>query len=88
MDVKDFRYVIAVYETKSFSRAANILGTVQSNVSLRVRNVERAYGVTLFERKYRHVAPTNHGETLYHHAKGVLALIDRAAQAIASSRPA
>lgn len=76
MDIKDLRYFTAVFEARSFSRAADKLDTVQSNVSLRIRNLESRLAVTLFERRYRTVVPTSMGETLYGHAKQVIELLD------------
>jgi DNA-binding transcriptional LysR family regulator len=82
LDIKDLRYFTAVFEARSFSRAAEKLGTVQSNVSLRIRNLESRLAVTLFERRYRTVAPTAKGETLYGHAKQVIELLDRTKQSV------
>src|SRR5436305_641748 len=69
MDVKDLKYFVAVYEAKGFLRAASALGTVQSNVSTRIRSLEKFVGVPLFERRYRGIVPTEKGEKLYAHAK-------------------
>jgi DNA-binding transcriptional LysR family regulator len=85
METKDLRYFIAVYEAKGFSHACHVLGTVQSNVSTRIRNLERFLGVTLFERRYRGIVPTEKGEKLYEHAKNVIASLDHTERAI---RPA
>jgi DNA-binding transcriptional LysR family regulator len=82
LDIKDLRYFTAVFEARSFSRAAEKLDTVQSNVSLRIRNLESRLAVTLFERRYRTVAPTQKGETLYGHAKQLIELLDRTEQSV------
>lgn len=82
MDVKDLRYFVAVYEAKGFSRASQSLGTVQSNVSTRIRDLERFLGVALFLRRYRAVIPTENGERLYNHAKQVIATLDHTSQVI------
>lgn len=76
MDVKDLKYFIAVYEAKGFSRAGDTLGTVQSNVSARIRSLEEFFGVPLFERKARSIVPTPSGERLYAHAKAVVATLE------------
>jgi len=88
MDVKDLRYFVAAYEAGSFSRATVALGTVQSNVSLRIRNLEQSLGVTLFERRHRSVTPTEHGETLYRHAIQVIETLDETRRAIKPVRVA
>jgi DNA-binding transcriptional LysR family regulator len=85
MDVKDLRYFVAVYETKGFSRASEFLGTVQSNVSSRIRDLEESLGVALFVRRYRGVIPTEKGEKLYSHAKQVIAALDHTEREIRPS---
>lgn len=76
MNVQDLRFFVAVYEKKGFSKASRSLGTVQSNVSTRIRSLESTLGVRLFERRYRAVIPTENGEKLYGHAKQVIATLD------------
>src|SRR3954469_24922109 len=71
MDVDDLRFFIAVYESEGFSRASERLGTVQSNVSARIRSLEGSLGVPLFERRYRRVAPTARGHQLSSDARRV-----------------
>ena len=82
MDLKDLRYFVAVYEAKGFSSASLLLGTVQSNVSIRIRSLEDFIGAPLFERRYRSIVPTQVAETLYEHAKNVLASLDLAREAV------
>ena len=86
MDVKDLRYFVAVYEAEGFSRASRELGTVQSNVSARIRNLEDLLGIALFERRYRRVAPTAGADKLYRHAKKVISSLNDAERAIKRSR--
>ena len=85
MDVKDLQYFIAVYEARGFLRASESLGTVQSNVSSRIRSLEDTLGVPLFERRYRGVVPTEKGEQLYGHAKQVIAALDHTVREIRPS---
>jgi DNA-binding transcriptional LysR family regulator len=80
MDVKDLKYFVAVYEAGGFSRACLQLGTVQSNVSTRIRALEKSLGVILFERRYREVTPTEAGAKLYARAKQLIAELDDARQ--------
>jgi DNA-binding transcriptional LysR family regulator len=61
-----------VYELRSFSRAADTLDTVQSQVSARIQRLEQLTDARLFNRLHRSVAPTEKGEVLYQHAKRVL----------------
>jgi DNA-binding transcriptional LysR family regulator len=87
MDVKDLRFFVAVYEAKGFSRASRFLGTVQSNVSTRIRSLEGFLQVPLFERRYRQVVPTEQGERLYGYAKQVIASLDHTEREIRPSEP-
>ena len=82
MDVKDLRYFVAVYEARNFSRASLALGTVQSNVSVRIRNLERFLDVALFERNYRGIEPTEKALKLYRYAKRLLASVERTERAM------
>ena len=86
MDVKDLRYFVAVYEAKGFSRASFNLGTVQSNVSARIRSLERDLGAPLFERRYRYIVPTERAHKLYGHAKQLIAALDHTEQTIKASQ--
>jgi LysR family nitrogen assimilation transcriptional regulator len=82
MDLKDLKYFVAVYEARGFSRASDALGTVQSNVSTRVKQLERLLGVLLFERRYRDVVPTAKGEQLYNRAKELIAAAAKTEESI------
>ncbi|MHB8263557.1 MAG: LysR family transcriptional regulator [Acidimicrobiales bacterium] len=50
MDLKQLRALLAVHEKASFSRAADLLGTVQSNVSAHVTKLENELGTVLIDR--------------------------------------
>ena len=88
MDIKDLRYFVAVYEEGGFARAGILLDTVQSNVSARIRRLEAALGVQLFERHRRGVAATEKGEKLYRHAKRVIALLEETPEAVGGKEAA
>ena len=88
MDVKDLKFFVAVYEAKGFSRASESLGTVQSNVSVRIRSLEDFLGVELFQRRYRGIIPTDNGEKLYRYAKQVIETLDDVERAFRLPRAA
>ena len=73
LDLKDLRCFVSVYDLKGFARAAVELGTVQSNVSTRIRRLEIEIGANLFERLHRSIRPTPKGEIMYQYATRVLA---------------
>lgn len=72
LDLKDLRCFVSVYDRKGFARAAVELGTVQSNISARVRRLENEIGAPLFERLHRGIRPTAKGEIMYRYAMRVL----------------
>lgn len=64
MNLQQLRYVIALSETQSFTKAAETLFIVQSALSQQVRKLEDELGVQLFERTTRAVSPTPAAEAL------------------------
>ncbi len=55
------RYILAVYEARGFTKAAEILGISQPSLSASVKNVEQAVGAPLFERGFHPVRLTDAG---------------------------
>lgn len=64
MESADLRVFEAVLRHGNMKRAAEELNTVQSNVTARIRALEEAHGVALFERHARGVTPTQAAERL------------------------
>ncbi|MER6453140.1 MULTISPECIES: LysR family transcriptional regulator [Streptomyces] len=79
MDLQQMRYVVAVAETRNFTRAAERCGVVQSSLSHRIAALERELGVRLFARSSRRVEPTGAGEAFVAAARECLAAAERAA---------
>ena len=71
LQLKELQCFIAVYEAGGFGRAAEVLDTVQSCVSMRMRRLEKSVGAPLFDRLHRGIRPTAKGEMLYRHATRV-----------------
>lgn len=82
MELRDLRCFISVYDQQSFSRAAAMLNTTQSNVSARIRRLEQEFGGPLFERLHRRIEPTPKGDQAYSYAKKVIEVADSGAEAI------
>lgn len=78
MDARDLATFETVARLGGMGRAARELNTVQSNVTQRVRRLEEALGVTLFERSRAGVRLTPAGERLRPYATRVDALLDEA----------
>ncbi|WP_435214386.1 LysR family transcriptional regulator [Streptomyces sp. bgisy034] len=78
MDLQQMRYVVAVAETRNFTRAAERCFVVQSSLSHRIAGLERELGVKLFARSSRRVEPTSAGVAFVAAARECLAAADRA----------
>jgi len=63
------RYFLKVAETKSFSKAANVLNLPVSTVSRRIKDLEDILGVELLKRSTRFLNLTEFGETYYNEIK-------------------
>jgi len=72
LNIRDLQCFVKVYELKSFSRAADALDTVQSQVSARVQRLEQNMETPLFVRLHRGVVPTAKGEVMFQYAQRVL----------------
>jgi len=74
LDDHKLRVFCAVAETKSFSKASEIIHLTQPAVSLQIQALEELYGTKLFDRSSSAVTLTPAGEILYKYAKHILAL--------------
>ena len=85
MELRHFRYFVAVADEQSFAQAARRLRVAQPALSRQVRDLEGELGVPLFHRLPRGVRLTRAGERFLVEARGTL---DAAARAVASARGA
>jgi DNA-binding transcriptional LysR family regulator len=76
-DLRRLRYFVAVAEERHFGRAAARLHVTTPPLSQRIRELEQALGLALFERTSRHVTLTPAGERLLGEARAVLRAMDR-----------
>lgn len=79
------RYVIAVAETNSFTRAAERCLVVQSALSHQIARLERELGGRLFDRTSRRVRLTPAGEAFLPAARQCINAAERAAAEVASA---
>lgn len=78
MNTNDFKIFEAVAANGSFTKAAEAMFTVQSNVTARIKSLEDEFAVSLFTRTSRKVELTAAGQTLMHYFKQVGQLIEEA----------
>src|SRR5580698_5826477 len=83
VELREFRYFIAVAEELNFTRAAARLGMAQPPLSAAIGKLERKLGVTLLERTSRRVTLTPAGRTLFE--QGRMA-VEAAAAAVERTR--
>ena len=72
MNDRQLRYALAVWQDRSFSRAAGRLGVSQPALSEQVRNLEAELGFALFDRTSRGVEPSTAGRTFLDEAADVV----------------
>lgn len=71
MELRHLDAVLAVADQGSFTAAADVLSTVQSNVSEQVRQLEAELGAELFVRSRRGASPTDSGEVVLERARRI-----------------
>ncbi|EMA6343524.1 LysR family transcriptional regulator [Bacillus cytotoxicus] len=82
MDIKDLTVFYEVAKEKNISHAAQNLNYVQSNVTMRIKQLENKLGVPLFYRNGKGVSLTSNGEILLSYAQQILSLMDQSIQAV------
>ncbi|GAB3480014.1 LysR family transcriptional regulator [Amycolatopsis cihanbeyliensis] len=85
MELQQLRYVLAIAETGSFTRAAERCLVVQSALSHQVARLERELGAKLFDRTSRRVRLTPAGESFLPSARQCLDAAERAAAEVAAA---
>lgn len=79
LDLEELRTFVAIVDSQSFSRAADLLGRSQSAVSLRLRRLEQVVGVELLRRRQgRIIELTDDGRHLLGYARQMISLNDHA----------
>jgi LysR family hydrogen peroxide-inducible transcriptional activator len=76
MNIRDFQYIIAVNEFKSFIRASKKCFVSQPALSMQIHKIEEEIGVKIFERNKRNVITTTEGLKVVEYAKSLLEVFD------------
>jgi len=74
IEIRQLQVFLAVWENRSFSRAAHEVYLTQPTVSGHIRVLEETLGVRLFDRSGKDITPTKAGEVLYPFARQILRL--------------
>jgi LysR family nitrogen assimilation transcriptional regulator len=86
MDLKQLEYFVRVAELGSFTRAAQVLGVAQPALSRQVRLLEVELRQNLLERNGRGATPTEAGQLLLEHGRGILHQVERAREELGRVR--
>lgn len=78
MDLRQLRYLVALAEEGSFTRAAESVHIAQPAISQQIRRLEEELGIVLVERTTRRVTLTEAGELLVVRARRILGELEAA----------
>ena len=76
MTLRHLKIFVSVFQNGSVTKASKELHLAQPSVSLAVRELEEYYGICLFDRIGRTIAPTEGGREFYGYAVHVVGLFD------------
>lgn len=88
MDLKQIEYFVRVAELGSFTRASVALGIAQPALSRQVRLLEVELRQSLLLRNGRGASPTEAGQLLLEHGRGILHQVQRAREDLGRARGA
>ncbi|PEB51131.1 LysR family transcriptional regulator [Bacillus pseudomycoides] len=82
MDIKDLTIFHEVAKEGNISHAAQNLNYVQSNVTMRIKQLENELGTPLFYRNGKGVSLTSNGEILLTYTKQIIHLMEQSIKAV------
>lgn len=71
MEMRQLKHFLAVYESRSYWRAAELCGVTPQALSKSIRRFEYTLGVRLFDRSTRSVRPTLFADEIAHFARNI-----------------
>jgi DNA-binding transcriptional LysR family regulator len=83
MDLWQLKIFCKVIESRSFSKAGEMIHLSQPTISSHIKDLEAHFGTRLIDRLSRQATPTKAGELLYKYARRLIALRDEAEAAMA-----
>ncbi len=81
LDIAAVQAFVLIADLQSFTRSADVLGTTQSSISIKLGKLEKQLGRRLLERSPRHVRLSAEGQEFLGAARELVAAHDRAAAA-------
>lgn len=85
MELRQLNTFVTIARLHSFTRAAEVLGYVQSSVTTQIQLLEQELDTRLFERLGRSISLTSEGQKFLPYAKRILSLSTEAKTAISGS---
>ena len=85
MELRQFRYFVAIVDHGALSRAARVLHIVQPALSQQLQLLEQELGVSLLHRSAQGVQTTDAGKLFYEHALAILKQVSDAKSAVTQS---
>lgn len=86
MNFSDLNIFTTTARAGSITKAARLLSTVQSNVTGRIKQLEDELGAQLFYRQHNGIQLTHKGQELLPYAQQILALVQKAKEAVAENQ--
>lgn len=75
--IAQLSYILKIAETKSMSKAANLLYVSKQNMATALKSLEDELGVTIFRRTSKGMTLTTDGEKVLRYAEGILAIYEK-----------
>jgi DNA-binding transcriptional LysR family regulator len=85
LDIEQLKTFVAIAETGSFTRAAEVVHKTQSAVSMQMKRLEERIGSPIFERAGRASKLTDEGERLLDYARRIVKLSAEALSSVAKT---
>ena len=76
MNIRDFKYIIAIDELRSFVKASQKCFVSQPALSMQMQKIEDLLGIKIFERDKRTVLTTPEGKQVVEYAKSMLEIFN------------
>lgn len=84
MTLRHMKVYVTVYQTENVTKAAQLLNLTQPVVTRTIQEIEKYYGVCLFERINRRLHVTEAGKTFYNYALHIIDSFDQMEQEMRS----